>query len=152
MGEAQAETARRLIDSVAYMTLATADRDGRPWASPVWYAHDNYREFIWVSKPDARHSVNLAVRPELAIVIFDSHVQPGHGEGVYIEARATELTGSDADSALAIFSQRSVAQGMRPWSADDVGEGARLRLYGATASALFILSPDDRRIPVALHS
>lgn len=152
MGETQAETARRLIDSVAYMTLATADQEGRPWASPVWYAHDDYRRFIWVSNPDARHSLNLAARPELAIVIFDSHVSPGHGEGVYVEARAEEVAGADVEPALEIFSRESVNQGMRAWAKEDVREGARLRLYRATASALFILSPDDRRIPVALDS
>ena len=72
MGEPQVETARRLIDEGWYMTLATADADGLPWASPVWYAHEGYRDFVWVSRPDARHSVNLDQRPELAIVIFDS--------------------------------------------------------------------------------
>lgn len=30
--------ARAIVDSNAYMTLATADETGRPWASPVWYA------------------------------------------------------------------------------------------------------------------
>jgi hypothetical protein len=26
--------ARRILDSIMYMTLATADEQGRPWASP----------------------------------------------------------------------------------------------------------------------
>lgn len=43
--------ARAIVDSNAYMTLATANEDGRPWASPVWYAHAGYREFYWVSSP-----------------------------------------------------------------------------------------------------
>ena len=32
------------------MTLATADADGVPWASPVWYAPDGYSELLWVSQ------------------------------------------------------------------------------------------------------
>jgi nitroimidazol reductase NimA-like FMN-containing flavoprotein (pyridoxamine 5'-phosphate oxidase superfamily) len=59
--------ARRVIDSHVYMTLATADEDGRPWASPVWFAHDGPSRFIWVSKREARHSRNLAVRPAARI-------------------------------------------------------------------------------------
>jgi uncharacterized protein YhbP (UPF0306 family) len=54
------------------MTIATADREGRPWVSPVYYAVDGYREFVWVSDPDAMHSRNLAACPQIAIVIFDS--------------------------------------------------------------------------------
>ncbi|HYT81257.1 MAG TPA: pyridoxamine 5'-phosphate oxidase family protein [Actinomycetota bacterium] len=61
--------ARSIIDSNKYMTLATADSDGVPWASPVWYAPAEYRQFFWVSSPEAMHSRNLAVRPRLAIVI-----------------------------------------------------------------------------------
>ena len=56
--------ARSIIDKHRYMTLGTADADGLPWASPVWYAPRDYREFFWVSSPEARHSRNLAVRPE----------------------------------------------------------------------------------------
>ena len=29
---------RSIIDSNRYMTLATADEQGSPWASPVWYS------------------------------------------------------------------------------------------------------------------
>jgi nitroimidazol reductase NimA-like FMN-containing flavoprotein (pyridoxamine 5'-phosphate oxidase superfamily) len=58
-----ASVARDIIDSNAYMTLATADENGRPWASPVWYAAEGYAHFYWVSSPEARHSRNLAARP-----------------------------------------------------------------------------------------
>ena len=59
------EMGRAIIDGHWYMTLATADASGKPWASPVWFAHDGYHESLWISKPAARHSVNLAVRPQL---------------------------------------------------------------------------------------
>jgi predicted pyridoxine 5'-phosphate oxidase superfamily flavin-nucleotide-binding protein len=52
--------ARRLIEANMYMTIATADGDGRPWVSPVWFAAASDTEFLWVSAPDARHSRNLA--------------------------------------------------------------------------------------------
>ena len=45
--------ARRIIDAHVYMTLATADAQGRPWASPVWFAHEDHTRFVWVSRPDA---------------------------------------------------------------------------------------------------
>jgi hypothetical protein len=46
--------ARAIIGSTLYMVLATADESGRPWASPVYFAADEYRDFYWVSSLKAR--------------------------------------------------------------------------------------------------
>jgi hypothetical protein len=64
--------AKAIIDSNLYMTLGTADEDGCPRVSPVYYAPEGYAEFYWVSSPEATHSRNITVRPEVAIVVFDS--------------------------------------------------------------------------------
>ena len=50
--------AREIVDANLFMTLATADSDGRPWASPVYFSPAGYREFFWISEPGARHSRN----------------------------------------------------------------------------------------------
>ena len=52
--------ARSIIDSNLYLTLGTADENGRPWVSPVYYAPEGYTEFYWVSSPEATHSRNIA--------------------------------------------------------------------------------------------
>ena len=101
-GHQLAAFARGTIDDASYMTLATADDAGRPWASPVWYAHAGSREFFWVSAPEARHSRN----PQ--------------------------------------------AQGGRAWSLADIQAPARLRLYRAIASEVFVLNGRDQRIAVAM--
>ena len=64
--------AKTIIDANRYMAIGTADESGQPWVTPVWFAHEGYREFVWVSKPGAQHSRNIAARPQVAIVIFDS--------------------------------------------------------------------------------
>src|ERR1700741_1827278 len=97
------DTARALIDANAYMTLATADRDGRPWASPVWFAHEGYTTFYWVSRPGTRHSQNLDARPQLAIVIFDSTVPEGEGQAVYMEAEAELVPADEQSDAMDVF-------------------------------------------------
>jgi nitroimidazol reductase NimA-like FMN-containing flavoprotein (pyridoxamine 5'-phosphate oxidase superfamily) len=142
--------ARSIIDSNRYMTLGTADANGLPWVSPVWYAPAEYREFFWVSSPDARHSRNLASRPQLAIVIFDSH-RPGGWHAVYMSAVAEELAGVDVDEGIEVFSRGSEAQGMRAWTREDVRSPARHRLYRATASEHFVLDPRDQRLPVSVE-
>ena len=103
MGESPVEMGRSIIDGSWYLTLATADASGKPWASPVWFAHDGYREFVWASKPDARHSTNIAVRPQVGIVIFDSTVGNGGAQAVYLDAEASELHGADRDRALRVL-------------------------------------------------
>jgi general stress protein 26 len=153
MGEPDpAEIARSIIDEITYMTIASVDADGRPWASPVWFAHDGYREFIWISRPDARHSQNLAGRPEVSIVIFDSRVPIDTGQGVYIEATAEQLTDeAEIERAMAVFSERSVAQGGREYPAADVTDSSHLRPYRATATKTF-LGINDRRTEVTPDS
>jgi hypothetical protein len=39
--------ARRLIEANMYMTISTADADGLPWVSPVWFAAASETEFLW---------------------------------------------------------------------------------------------------------
>ncbi len=140
-------TPHEIIDAARYMVLATADEDGVPWASPVWFAPDGYTRFLWVSRPDTRHSRNLAVRPQLSIVIFDSSVPIGTGEGVYMDAVAEQL--AEPERAIEVFSRRSVAHGGSEWTAADVTPPAELRLYRATASEQF-LGRRDRRTAVSL--
>jgi nitroimidazol reductase NimA-like FMN-containing flavoprotein (pyridoxamine 5'-phosphate oxidase superfamily) len=142
--------ARNLIDSNLYMTLGTADEAGRPWASPVYYAPEGYTEFHWVSAPEARHSRNLAARPEVSIVIFDSQTPINTGRAVYLSALAAELTGEDLDRGIEIFSRRSQAHGASEWTRSDVLAPAPRRLYRATASETFVLGEHDQRIPVRL--
>jgi nitroimidazol reductase NimA-like FMN-containing flavoprotein (pyridoxamine 5'-phosphate oxidase superfamily) len=141
------EVARSIVDSNRYMTLATADELGSPWASPVWYAPVGYREFLWVSSPEARHSRNVAARSELAIVIFDSH-QAGGWNALYMAAVAEEVT--DVDEEIQIFSRHGEAQGLRAWTREDVLPPARHRLYRATVAQHFILDPHDQRLPVSV--
>jgi nitroimidazol reductase NimA-like FMN-containing flavoprotein (pyridoxamine 5'-phosphate oxidase superfamily) len=133
------------IDFNAYMTLATADENGFPWASPVWYAAEGYAHFYWVSSPEARHSRNVAARPEVSIVIFDSQAPVGTGQGVYVSAIAEELSGTELDRGIGAFSRRSQAHGAGGWTREDVTPPARHRLYRATPSEHSVLGDKDRR-------
>jgi hypothetical protein len=145
--------ARAIIGSSLYMVLGTGDEAGTPWVSPVWYAHDGSTTFYWVSSPDAKHSRNLAGRPEISIVIFDSGAPISAGQAVYMSAVAGELGEVEAGAAIEVFSRRSLVHGARAWTLADVRPPAALRLYRATVSAQWILepgAPSDRRIEVHL--
>lgn len=145
-----ADAARAIIDTSLYMVLATADRSGRPWASPVYFAPRGYRELLWVSDPGATHSLNIEARSEVGIVIFDSSVPISTGQGVYVSANAEQLSGPERDDALAVFSQRSLAHGGREFALADVEAPEERRLYRALAVEQFVLDEHDERIPVSL--
>jgi nitroimidazol reductase NimA-like FMN-containing flavoprotein (pyridoxamine 5'-phosphate oxidase superfamily) len=145
-----ATTAKAIIDANLYMVLGTADEAGRPWVSPVYYAPVDYREFLWVSRSETLHSRNLVARPEVSIVIFDSSVPIGTGQGVYMAATAEEVTGDARVAAMDVFSRRSLGHGGREWTLEDMEPPAELRLYRAIASAHYILGSTDRLVAVNL--
>jgi hypothetical protein len=142
--------AKAMIDANAYMTIASANASGRPWASPVWFAHDGYTEFVWVSHPEARHSRNIAVRREVGIVIFDSTVAEDDADAVYLDAVASEVEEADLESYLATYSERSVQRGLEAWGVADVTGDARHRLYVARAVEQYVLGDGDQRTPFHL--
>ncbi|MGZ4271007.1 MAG: pyridoxamine 5'-phosphate oxidase family protein [Solirubrobacteraceae bacterium] len=140
--------ARAVIDANRYMTLGTADESGHPWVTPVWFAPADYREFFWVSSPAARHSRNIAIRPEVSIAIFDSQVPVGSAAAVYMTALAQELTGAAQERGLEVFARESEAQGLRVWGQANVTAPARHRLYRAAVTEHWVLGTHDERLPV----
>lgn len=146
--------ARSILDSGIYVVLATSDANGVPWASPVWFAMEDYRDLYWVSHPGARHSQNIDVRPQLAMVVFDSTVPSGTGQAVYMTAAAEMLSDpASIEHGIGVFSRESVRQGNEEWGLDRVTGEARLRLYRASVQEYSILDPDvpiDVRVNVKL--
>src|SRR5262245_44004034 len=120
------------------MVLATADRDGAPWVSPVYFAPAGYRELFWVSRPESRHSQNIASRPEVSIVFFDSSVPLGEGRGVYMSAYAHELGGDAREQGIDVYSRRSLAHGGNAWALEHVHTPAPLRLYRAAVEEQWV--------------
>lgn len=147
---------KEIIDSNMYMVLGTADESGQPWATPVYFACLNYKEFYWISSPEVRHSGNISVRPQISIVIFDSQVAVGKGQAVYMAAEAKELSGVDFDRGLDTYNGRfsnPADHGVRVIMAEDVRTPALYRLYRAIVSEHWILDPaghPDHRISVTV--
>jgi Pyridoxamine 5'-phosphate oxidase len=147
-----ASLARRVLDENRYMVLGTADRSGCPWVSPVFYDLDGYRDFYWVSSPDVTHSCNLAERPQLSIVVFDSRAAVGAGDetAVYMDGTAFEVLPADLEHTLAAF-PGFVGRGGRAFSAADLCSPAPYRLYRAAVTAHFMLCPRAAGEPCARH-
>ncbi len=95
--DALVNAAMRVIGANHYLTLGTVDPDGTPRLSPVRYGRIGHRRLCWGSMPSARHSLTIAARPEIRIVIFDSHAEDFQGEGVFLAATAAEVAPDDLE-------------------------------------------------------
>jgi pyridoxine/pyridoxamine 5'-phosphate oxidase len=135
--------ARRILAATTYLVLATADPSGRPWATPVWFAARDLAELVWISRPDTRHSVNIAARPAVGITVFDSTVPVGAAAAFYAEAEAAEAD----PAALAVFNARAREQGIGEWSEEDVT--GRFRLYSARPTRAWVLDENEVRREVS---
>jgi nitroimidazol reductase NimA-like FMN-containing flavoprotein (pyridoxamine 5'-phosphate oxidase superfamily) len=138
------DRARRIIDANSYLTLATVDDQGQPWATPVWYAPHGSAEFFWLSRPASRHSRNIAGSAAVGIVVFDSTVPVGGASAVYAEAEAAQVGAGE----IGVFREHARRRGIGEWTESSVREPAALRLYRARVSRLFVLDDDERRVPI----
>ncbi len=86
------ESAKALFSERLSITLATVSSDGLPWNTPVFAAFDEAYHFFWVSASQVRHSQNIRATHRVAIVVYDSTAPAGEGRGVYIEARANDVS------------------------------------------------------------
>jgi hypothetical protein len=123
------ELARRVIDDNHYMVVGTLDPDGAPRLSPVYYTPARYSDLYWLSSPEAHHSRNVAERPGVSIVIFDSSARVGYGEAVYLAATARQVADEELD---AVWGEAFRARaGAREFAPDELRGEAPLRLYVA---------------------
>jgi nitroimidazol reductase NimA-like FMN-containing flavoprotein (pyridoxamine 5'-phosphate oxidase superfamily) len=143
---------RRVIDANLYMVLGTADESGRPWTSPVFYAADRYRTFYWISSPDVSHSRNIATRPDVSIVVFDSRAPVGTGgaRAVYMTATAAQVPRAELDRALAA-APSFAGRGGRELTPVDLRAPAPYRLYRATVTEHSVVCPRSAGEPCADH-
>lgn len=92
MSEYHEKRAKEILSTVLYATVATASKAGKPWNSPVAGFWDGSYNLYWFSDKDSIHSKNIRENKDVFIVVYDSTMPEGTGEGVYIEATACEVT------------------------------------------------------------
>jgi hypothetical protein len=127
----------RLLATNRYLVLGTADADGQPWVSPVFFAPLEPERVCWVSSPDSRHSRNIVSRPALAITVFDSTVEVGRAEAAYFDADGAQLPAGETDSALHALNAR-LPQGKR-LSREDLQPVGPMLVYQATMRHRYVL-------------
>jgi nitroimidazol reductase NimA-like FMN-containing flavoprotein (pyridoxamine 5'-phosphate oxidase superfamily) len=123
------QRAKEIIEQVVYITIATTSADGQAWNTPVFSAYDDSYNFYWGSHVDSQHSKNIAKNSKVFLVIYDSTIPAGEGEGVYVKAIASELTDPDE-----ITKAHQLLQSRRPvpyWTLDQMQPDSPVRVFKA---------------------
>jgi general stress protein 26 len=127
MSDYHDKRAKEILQKIIYATLATVTKDGKPWNSPVRYCFDNDMNIYWFSDKQGQHSINIRDTGKVFIVIYDSTVPEGKGEGVFFEATAMEL-----NDPKEIRQARSIKKGPDQDAPNDFMGDAVRRVYKAT--------------------
>lgn len=134
MSEYHTKRAAEILQAIQYATIATVTPDGKPWVSPVARVLDDELNIYWISDKDNQHSKNVRSNENVSIVVYDSTVPEGEGEGVYIEAVASEL--SDPQEILHVRTLKK-GEDYQPEEGEFTAEAVR-RVYKADVIRMFI--------------
>jgi uncharacterized protein YhbP (UPF0306 family) len=127
----------RVLAANRYLVLGTADGNGDPWVTPVFFAPIEENRLVWVSSPDSRHSRNIARRAAVAITVFDSTVEVGHAEAVYFDADAGRATPDETGAALRALNSRLSPD--KRLSDDDLHPRGPMVVYRADPRRRYVL-------------
>ncbi|MEK7509439.1 MAG: pyridoxamine 5'-phosphate oxidase family protein [Patescibacteria group bacterium] len=130
------ERAKEIISKSLYMVVATVSENGEPWNAPVFFAHDKHFNFYWGSYKGTQHSLNIVRTGKVYLVLFDSTVQPGSGEGVYIQAVAQEVADeSEIRTAHKLLWDRHIVP---YWKIEQFFGDAPIRIYKASPEKVWM--------------
>lgn len=127
------QKAKTIVLQNRYLTIASTDKNGKPWITPVFFAYDDDLNLYWVSGKNARHSENVRANPQVAIVIFDSTEGEGEGDAIYIEAETQELkSNKEIEKGMRYYDARASKAKFKVKKPENVKGESEWRFYKAT--------------------
>lgn len=147
------ERARQIIEDNRYMVLATADRNSVPWASPVFFVHDNRYNFYFLSAIDSRHSENIISNPSVSMAIFDSTTPVGMTNGVQISGKANLVEGNVLKDVIDMYCNRLFPNSEIPsesrYRIEDYSQPSEFRFFKIGIVEAYVTG-EERRVKVDL--
>jgi uncharacterized protein YhbP (UPF0306 family) len=136
--------AQQILRTEQFLTLATVDRSGFPWASPLLYGYDAGLTLYWSSAIASRHSVNLdETQGRCAVTMFDSHASPGKITGLFLTGTGKLVPEDQVAQAMEHLFDRMDQRPNRT-ATDYLGDSPR-RFYQFQPSEIWITGD---RVPV----
>jgi len=140
----------RLLFESSFMTVATTDGDGLPWATPVEFVCDEDMRFYWISRVDARHSQNVRGNCHAALAIYDSRQKAGINaavQGLYARGQVDEFRPCELSAVQPALQQwlewrgeRRAPPSVRPAATGSDADNS-WRYYRLTPTELYALDP-----------
>lgn len=137
-----AERAKEIIARINYITIASVTSGGMPWNSPVFSAYDEDFNFYFGTHQESQKAKNIQHNPNVFLVIYDSTVAPGNGEGVYVKGIAEQLT--EPAKIEQIFNLLKDRHQTVFWDPAAVGEAGPIRLYKVTPQQAWMNDGDQK--------
>jgi uncharacterized protein len=90
------------LSALGPMTVATANGD-TPWASSVFFAHDDDLNLYFLSSPETRHSTNIAGNIKVAASIVGDEKDWTKIRGAQVEGTAVQVPPSEITQAADVY-------------------------------------------------
>lgn len=95
-----------LLTETRALTLSTLDPDGRPRATPLFFAFDEYAALIFLSDRETQHCHNLKRDPSVAAALYPEVGNWRELRGLQIQGLASVVPSDGRESALSLYSIR----------------------------------------------
>jgi uncharacterized protein YhbP (UPF0306 family) len=106
--------ARDLLEASTLCAIATVSSGRRAHVNTAYFAWSDRLDLVWLSAPQAQHSVNVRKNPSVAVSVYDSSQSWGKPDrGIQLFGRAREVAGAAADEAAGTYAGRF--PGYREW-------------------------------------
>lgn len=135
--------AKKVISDILYITIATCDKSGQPWNSPVYSAFSESYNFYWASWTENRHSKNIKENEKVFVVIYDSTVPEGTGFGVYMKGTARQLEVKDTVEIVKSLQLLYSRKNKKPRKPEEFLELLPRRIYKFTPDQVWVNSDGD---------
>lgn len=83
--------AKQIIKQNKFLSLATSDRNGNVWSTPLSYSVDSECNFYFTTTLDSKHIENIRKNPYVSFSIFDSTKRVSDIDGLQIRGVVGEL-------------------------------------------------------------
>jgi uncharacterized protein YhbP (UPF0306 family) len=95
-----------LLAETQALTLASLDPDGKPRATPLFFAFDDQATLIFLSERDTQHCRNLEREPFVAAALYPHVGDWRELRGLQIKGHASPVPSPDRETALAVYGSR----------------------------------------------
>ncbi len=147
-GDSYKKIVKRIIESNNYMVIATADSEGNPWASALFYVHDKDYAFYFLSAIDSRHIKNIGGNSVASFVIFDSRQKIGQSDSVQAECKISEVNKNQLEDVIKLYVKKLFPKSNVPatdrYPMGAYTEPAEFRFFKISISKLYISGTDQR--------